>query len=81
MSSQDAKSRKQGINRREFLLTTAAAVGVLSKAPPSLGGLLTGTFMLTVLLTGIGVYFDIVLMRLIGLYYHHFKHRFAWSWE
>jgi len=22
----------------------------------------------------------IVAMRVIGLYYHHFKHRFAWSW-
>lgn len=30
--------------------------------------------------TGIGVYADIVVMRLIGLYYHHFKGRFAWSW-
>jgi hypothetical protein len=29
---------------------------------------------------GVTVYFDIVLMRLIGLYYHHFKDRFAWSW-
>ncbi len=30
--------------------------------------------------TGIGVYADIVVMRLIGLYYYHFKSRFAWSW-
>ena len=26
------------------------------------------------------VYANIVTMRVIGLYYHHFKHRFAWSW-
>ena len=26
------------------------------------------------------LYLDIVAMRCIGLYYHHFKHRFAWSW-
>jgi len=26
------------------------------------------------------VYTNIVTMRVIGLYYHHFKHRFAWSW-
>ena len=30
--------------------------------------------------TGVEVYLDIVLMRLIGLYYHHFKAKFAWSW-
>jgi hypothetical protein len=33
-----------------------------------------------VLTVGLGIYFDIVLMRLIGLYYHHFKHRFAFDW-
>ena len=26
-------------------------------------------------------YGAIVVMRVIGLYYRHFKHRFAWSWE
>ncbi len=26
------------------------------------------------------VYANIFTMRVIGLYYHHFKHRFAWSW-
>jgi hypothetical protein len=26
------------------------------------------------------VYFTILAMRAIGFYYHHFKHRFAWSW-
>jgi hypothetical protein len=25
-------------------------------------------------------YFEIVAMRCIGLYYHHFKHKFAWDW-
>lgn len=25
-------------------------------------------------------YLEIVAMRLIGLYYHHYKHRFAWDW-
>jgi hypothetical protein len=27
------------------------------------------------------VYADIFAMRVIGLYYAHFKRRFAWSWE
>ena len=26
-------------------------------------------------------YFGVASMRIVGLYYHHFKHRFAWSWE
>ncbi len=26
-------------------------------------------------------YFFVVAMRVIGLYYRHFKHQFAWSWE
>jgi len=26
-------------------------------------------------------YGSIIAMRIIGLYYRHFKHRFAWSWE
>lgn len=26
------------------------------------------------------VYVTIVMLRAIGLYYHHFKHRFAWNW-
>jgi hypothetical protein len=33
-----------------------------------------------IVLNGIGLYLDIVLVRLVGLYYHHFKSRFAWSW-
>jgi hypothetical protein len=39
-----------------------------------------GVSMWFVISIGLTVYFDIVLMRLIGLYYHHFKDRFAWSW-
>jgi len=33
------------------------------------------------LLSLILTYSAIVAMRVIGLYYRHFKHRFAWSWE
>jgi predicted Zn finger-like uncharacterized protein len=28
----------------------------------------------------IELYFTIIAMRAIGFYYHHFKHKFAWSW-
>ena len=40
-----------------------------------------GSFaVLTVLIQGVTIYVDIVAMRVIGLYYHHFKSRFAWNW-
>ena len=50
---------------RNYLL--AAVVDVL--------GILGGAVLIA-----IGLYLEIVAMRMIGLYYHHFKHRFAWSW-
>lgn len=45
------------------------------------GGGFDGYFLLGLTSVGVGVYFEIVALRVIGLYYHHFKHRFAWSWE
>jgi hypothetical protein len=33
-----------------------------------------------VLSTGVEAYATIVAMLVTGLYYHHFKARFAWSW-
>jgi hypothetical protein len=44
------------------------------------GRQLASGFFLSVVSLGITIYFDIVLMRLIGLYYHHFKDKFAWDW-
>ncbi len=38
-------------------------------------------FMINVVSLGTFVYLEIVIMRLIGLYYHHYKKKFAWSWE
>ena len=40
----------------------------------------SGVLASSVLVIGLAIYVDIVLMRLIGLYYRHFKHRFAWDW-
>lgn len=37
-------------------------------------------FGVQVLVSIAGMYAWLVAMRVIGLYYHHFKHRFAWSW-
>ncbi len=33
-----------------------------------------------VVLVIVRLYLEIVAVRVIGLYYHHFKHRFAWDW-
>ena len=46
---------------------------------------ITGGQMSDYLVTGIlaalvQAYFSVVSMRIVGLYYHHFKERFAWSW-
>jgi predicted Zn finger-like uncharacterized protein len=31
-------------------------------------------------LAGVQLYLSVIAMRAIGLYYHYFKHRLAWSW-
>jgi len=65
----------------EYLLITVVITKVVTAtAPSSPGTIFTTTFVLYAALLGIRVYFDIVLMRLIGLYYHHFKRMFAWDW-
>ncbi len=38
------------------------------------------SFWVGVLATGFGIYAQLVSMRAIGLYYHHYKDRFAWNW-
>jgi hypothetical protein len=50
--------------------------GVLPRMS-GLGGSALATSMVSIV---VGLYFWIVAMRCIGLYYHHFKGRFAWSW-
>ncbi|MCP4250539.1 MAG: hypothetical protein GY778_26140 [bacterium] len=38
-------------------------------------------YLITGILTAlVQAYFSVVSMRIVGLYYHHFKERFAWSW-
>ena len=39
-----------------------------------------GYFSAAFFVVAISVYLEIIALRCIGLYYHHFKHRFAWSW-
>jgi len=61
------------------VLGTGAAVAGVRSAPG--GGGLGGSIIVPILGTGLRVYLDIVLMRLVGLYYHHSKGRFAFAWE
>lgn len=61
-----------------YLLTVAIVFGtsfILPMIEFAPGGLLG-----TALIVGIELYLEIVALRAIGLYYHHFKDRFAWSW-
>lgn len=37
-------------------------------------------FVVPTIFAGIGIYFEIIAMRAIGLYYRCFKDKFAWSW-
>lgn len=54
---------------------------ITTNTPNTITGVLASAIPLRILITGVSVYFEIVVMRLIGLYYFHFKHKFAWSWE
>jgi hypothetical protein len=62
-------------------LLEVAGIGVTGQNRPSVGGVAGGAILLHILTSGLQVYLDIVLVRLIGLYYHHFKSRFAWTWD
>jgi len=62
-------------------VVSAGFAGAVSGGGASGFGSLLGTgITVMILTTGVTIYFDIVAVRVIGLYYHHFKRRFAWSW-
>jgi predicted Zn finger-like uncharacterized protein len=74
------------------LVVVLAYVGVVAPALLSAGvltlvsedaegaGLIGAALGVGAALIVLEVYANIFTMRVIGLYYHHFKHRFAWSW-
>lgn len=41
---------------------------------------ISGVLVASALAVGVSVYAEFVSLRVIGLYYHHFKDRFAWDW-
>lgn len=63
------------------LFTGIMVLYVSSSDGSSISGFAGKHIFLKMLFTGTTVYLEIVIMRLIGLYYHHNKHKFAWSWE
>lgn len=62
------------------MLAELSTAGTAAPAGPSLSGRIGGAMLGRVLTTAFILYLDIVLMRLVGLYYHHFKTRFVWDW-
>jgi predicted Zn finger-like uncharacterized protein len=71
-----------------ILVAAAFAAQVAVNAAIASGGVSKMTALLSankliLMLLGLGAtaYFSVATMRIIGLYYRHFKHRFAWSWE
>lgn len=44
------------------------------------GGGMGAAFIVLILKDGVAIYTGIVALRIIGLYYHHFKDQFAWDW-
>ena len=69
----------------EYLLESMVAGGAAPGAGPAGGptvapGLTGNVILAGILLSGLQVYLSIVICRLIGFYYRHFKERFAWDW-
>jgi hypothetical protein len=68
-----------------LLLTGACGYGLFRLLASEVAGrtpLLSRHFLAGLALLAMATTFlSIVAMRVIGLYYRHFKHRFAWSWE
>jgi hypothetical protein len=44
------------------------------------GGTWGGVLLAKILGAGLSVYCDLVALRAVGLYYRHFRSRFAWDW-
>lgn len=63
-----------------YMLAGFVATRLSAGEDASMSSWLGASILVSFVVTGIAIYFEIVTMKLIGLYYHHFKHRFAWDW-
>jgi len=70
-----------GATIAKVLLYDAMAAQLAPGTTLRLSTLLGSLAIVHILSIGVNLYCDIVMLRAIGLYYHHFKHRFAWEWE
>lgn len=61
-----------------YLLTVLIMYATVAAEP--LLEQLSGGMLAAVLIIGLSLYLELIALRAIGLYYHHFKDRFAWSW-
>ncbi len=59
----------------QYVIANAAAGG-----PTSVGAGLGVGLLTRIASTGVALYLEIVMLRVIGLYYHHFKDKFPWGW-
>ena len=64
----------------EGVMQGAVASGIGARVPGGIGTAIGGFLAGYVLSVGIPLYCNIVMLRAIGLYYRHFKHKFAWDW-
>lgn len=65
------------------VLLICAAYGLEMAAASLIGAKVTSLSNMIIAgigMTAVSIYIEIIAMRVIGLYYHHFKGRFAWSW-
>ncbi|MCK4659040.1 MAG: hypothetical protein KAV82_05910 [Phycisphaerae bacterium] len=62
-------------------ILTEIYAGAKTGAGTGMGSLAQSTIMILSIAFVLEAYFSIVMARLIGLYYRHFKRRFAWDWE
>ncbi len=63
-----------------FLMGVAGAATVISSGA-NVTTILNRMLVLSLFFQAIILYTDVVAMRAVGLYYHHMKRYFAWSWE
>jgi hypothetical protein len=69
-----------GATAVEEALHNAVSAGATTGTGGGIGTAFGGYLAAYALSVGITLYCNIVMLRAIGLYYHHFKHKFAWDW-
>ena len=62
-------------------LIVSLAAGVPPASGAAGGGAFSKGLWLAMVACGVEIYVSIAVMRLIGLYYRHHKHKLSWDWE